>query len=86
METLQKKIEIRCENQNYAFNIIDGLVNMDINDPDMNITSYIHDVFSKRGIKTNGVFIKAVPGYAEKSLEDLDKLREEEDELTGKLL
>ncbi len=72
-----RKIEIKCENQNYVFNIIDGLVNMDINDPDMNIASYIHDVFSKRGIKTNGVFVKAVPGYAEKSLEDLDKLSEE---------
>lgn len=74
---VNRKIEVRCENQKYVFNIFDGLVNMDIDDPDMNIASYIRDVFSKRGIKTNGVFVKAVPGYAEKSLEDLDKLSEE---------
>lgn len=74
---VNRKIEVRCEKQKYVFNIFDGLVNMDIDDPDMNIASSIHDIFNKRGIKTNGVFVKATPGYADKDLEALDKLSEE---------
>lgn len=74
---VNRKIEIKSETQKYVFNIIDGLVNMDIEDPDMNITSYIHEVFNKKGIKTNGVFIRLCPGYADKDYKELDKLSEE---------
>ncbi|MGM9874412.1 MAG: hypothetical protein ACI32H_00645 [Bacilli bacterium] len=74
---VNRKIEIKSETQKYVFNIIDGLVNMDIEDPDMNITSYIHEVFNKKGVKTNGVFIRLSLGYADKDYKELDKLSEE---------
>lgn len=72
-----RRIEIKCNKQKYVFNIIDGIVNMDIEDPNMNIASDLNNFFSKKGIKTNGVYVKIVHGYADKDLEPLDKLNEE---------
>ena len=49
---------------------------MDISDPNMNIASDLSKFFEKRGIKTNGVFVKVTKGYAETNFDALDKLSE----------
>lgn len=71
-----RKIEINGKDQSYVFSIKDGIVNMDISDPNMNIASDLSKFFEKRGIKTNGVFVKVTKGYAETNFDALDKLSE----------
>lgn len=74
LSTMKRTIEIKGKEQKYVFNIIDGMVNMDIEDPDMNVTNTLQEFFEKKGIQTNGVFVKITKGYMDKDLEGLDKL------------
>lgn len=75
--TMKRTIEINGKDQKYILNVIDGMVNMDIEDPDMNVASTLQDFFEKKGIKTNGVFVKITKGYMDKDLSALDKLSKE---------
>lgn len=74
LTTTNRQIEINGDNQRYRFSINDGIVNVDINAPDMDIACDIYESFSKRGLNVNGMFLKETPGYADKDFSKLDKL------------
>lgn len=74
LTTINRQIEIDAENQKYRFSINDGIVNIDIDDPNMDVACDVYDSFTKRGLNVNGLFIKETPGYAEKDFNKLDKL------------
>lgn len=69
-----RKINIKSNNQEYVFNIIDGMVNIDIKDPDMSVINDINSFFERKGIKTNSIFVSMSDNYTDIDYKELDEL------------
>lgn len=75
-----RKIIITCKNKKYAFNIIDGIVNMNIEDENMDVANSLYEFFESKGVKVNSIFLNLFINrekpikYVDRDYEVLDKL------------
>lgn len=82
LHTWDKLIEVDCDNTKYSFNIIDGIVNINIEDSNVDIANDLYDFFNKRGLKVESIIInlsinyKEPFNYIDRDYSKLDKLNE----------
>ena len=82
MQTCDRLVEVNCDNAKYSFNIIDGIVNINIEDNNVDIANDLYDFFIKRGLKVESIIMnlsinyKEPFNYIDRDYSKLDKLNE----------